>query len=204
LLACACGRRSRPGPPSGTPRRREGEAHDHRETRRRRRRRGGESGQARLGGLEARRGDRRPRAPGRHDDRRLLLHVPQPHRALPRGLVRQGRVPGHLALALERPRDAREAGPGQGHGLGRHLGLRVVDRQREPGGRVLFPATASGSKRARMPSFSKLAILRRSVVCGVPVCRDLSATELPKTRAFSPSSSRSLLLFRRPGGRSPR
>jgi hypothetical protein len=32
-----------------------------------------------------------------------------------------------------------------------------------------------------MPSFSNLAILRRSVVCGVPVWRDLSATGLPKT-----------------------
>src|SRR5215217_3854494 len=52
---------------------------------------------------------------------------------------------------------------------------------RTSGGRVLVPSTRSGSNRPRMPSFSKDAILRRSVVSEVPVWRDRSATGLPKT-----------------------
>ncbi len=41
-------------------------------------------------------------------------------------------------------------------------------------------STRSVSNKLRIPSFSKPEILRRSVLSGVPVWRDLSATEPPK------------------------
>jgi ketosteroid isomerase-like protein len=62
----------------------------------------------RVGGVQARRRNGGPRAAHRADDRRLRLPLAQPHAALPRRTARQGRVPGVLPLALERPADARE------------------------------------------------------------------------------------------------